>query len=160
MIQLQIQINQLILTIQQDQKWTPELIKELEDGRKEEVKRTIKYVYADGTKAADSVQETKEFKRSATINPVTGKITFGDWSPAQTFEAVNSPEIKNYTPNKATVPASEVTATAEDINETVVYTTKPVPLDPTNQQIQTHQMLLLNLKTKYQTIQKDVLTKN
>lgn len=112
-------------------KWTPELIKELEDGRKEEVKRTIKYVYADGTKAADSVQETKEFKRSATINPVTGKITFGDWSPAQTFEAVNSPEIKNYTPNKATVPASEVTATAEDINETVVYTTKPVPLDPT-----------------------------
>ena len=111
-------------------KWTPELIKELEDGRKEEVKRTINYVYADGKKAADSVEETKEFKRSATINPVTGKITFGDWSPAQTFEAVTSPEIKNYTPNKATVPASEVTATAEDINETVVYTTKPVTLDP------------------------------
>ena len=111
-------------------KWTPELIKELEDGRKEEVKRTIKYVYVDGTKAADSVEETKEFKRSATINPITGKITFGDWSPAQTFEAVTSPEIKNYTPNKATVPLSEVTATAEDINETVVYTTKPVTLDP------------------------------
>ncbi len=111
-------------------KWTPELIKELEDGRKEEVKRTIKYVYADGSKAADTVQETKEFKRSATINPVTGKITFGDWSPAQTFEAVTSPEIKNYTPNKATVPASEVTATAEDINETVVYTTKPSNIDP------------------------------
>ena len=111
-------------------KWTPELIKELEDGRKEEVKRTINYVYVDGKKAADSVEETKEFKRSATINPVTGKITFGEWSPAQTFEAVTSPEIKNYTPNKATVPASKVTATAEDINETVVYTTKPVTLDP------------------------------
>ena len=112
-------------------KWTPELIKELEDGRKEEVKRTINYVYADGKKAADSVQETKEFKRSATINPITGKITFGEWSPAnQTFGEVTSPEIKNYTPNKATVPASEVTATAEDINETVVYTTKPITLDP------------------------------
>ena len=111
-------------------KWTPELIKELEDGRKEEVKRTINYVYVDGKKAADSVEETKEFKRSATINPITGKITFGEWSPAQTFEAVTSPEIKNYTPNKVTVPASEVTATAEDINETVVYTTKPVTLDP------------------------------
>ena len=112
-------------------KWTPELIKELEDGRKEEVKRTINYVYVDGKKAADSVEETKEFKRSATINPVTGKITFGDWSPAnQTFGEVTSPEIKNYTPNKATVSASEVTATAEDINETVVYTTKPVTLDP------------------------------
>ena len=112
-------------------KWTPELIKELEDGRKEEVKRTIKYVYVDGTKAADTKEETKNFSRSATINPVTGKITFGEWSPAQTFGEVTSPEIKNYTPNKATVPASEVTATAEDINETVVYTTKPVPLDPT-----------------------------
>ena len=111
-------------------KWTPELIKELEDGRKEEVKRTINYVYVDGKKAADSVEETKEFKRSAIINPITGKITFGEWSPAQTFEAVTSPEIKNYTPNKTTVPASEVTATAEDINETVVYTTKPVTLDP------------------------------
>ena len=111
-------------------KWTPELIKELEDGRKEEVKRTIKYVYVDGTKAADTKEETKKFTRSATINPITGKITFGDWSPAQTFEAVTSPEIKNYTPNKVTVPASEVTATAEDINETVVYTTKPITLDP------------------------------
>ena len=111
-------------------KWTPELIKELEDGRKEEVKRTINYVYADGKKAADTKEETKEFTRSVIINPVTGKITFGDWSPAQTFEAVTSPEIKNYTPNKVTVPASEVTATAEDINETVVYTTKPVTLDP------------------------------
>ena len=111
-------------------KWTPELIKELEDGRKEEVKRTIKYVYADGSKAADSVQETKEFKRSATINPVTGKITFGDWSPAQTFEAVTSPKVTNFTPDKETVPASEVTATAEDINETVIYTTKPIKLDP------------------------------
>ena len=111
-------------------KWTPELIKELEDGRKEEVKRTIKYVYADGSKAADSVQETKEFKRSATINPVTGKITFGDWSPAQTFEAVTSPKVTNFTPDKETVPVSEVTATAEDINETVIYTTKPIKLDP------------------------------
>lgn len=111
-------------------KWTPELIKELEDGRKEEVKRTINYVYADGKKAADSVQETKEFKRSATINPVTGKITFGDWSPAQTFEAVTSPKVTNFTPDKETVPASEVTATAEDINETVIYTTKPTNVDP------------------------------
>ena len=59
---------------------------------KRKLKRTIKYVYADGSKAADSVQETKEFKRSATINPVSGKITFGDWSPAQTFEAVTSPK--------------------------------------------------------------------
>lgn len=111
-------------------KWTPELIKELEDGRKEEVKRTINYVYADGTKAKDSVEETKEFKRSATINPVTGKITFGEWSPAQTFEEKQSPTIDNYTPNKARVEAKEVTATADDITETVIYSTSKVPVNP------------------------------
>ena len=112
-------------------KWTPELIKELEDGRKEEVKRTINYVYADGTKAKDSVEETKEFKRSATINPVTGKITFGEWSAAQRFEEKQSPAIDNYTPDKASVEAKEVTATADDITETVVYRqTKPITVQP------------------------------
>ena len=111
-------------------KWTPELIKELEDGRKDEVKRTIKYVYADGKEAATPVEETKEFKRTATINPVTGKITFGDWSPAQTFGEVTSPEIKNYTPDKATVLAKEVAAGADDVTETVIYTTKPLSIDP------------------------------
>ena len=111
-------------------KWTPELIKELEDGRKEEVKRTINYIYSDGTKAKDSVEETKEFKRSATINPVTGKITFGDWSPAQRFDKVTSPTIEKYTPNRESVEAKEVTATADDITETVIYTPSKIPVDP------------------------------
>ena len=110
-------------------KWTPELIKELEDGRKEEVKRTIKYIYSDGTavedsnltSVADKKEKTLTFKRSATINPVTGKITFGDWSAAQTFEEVTSPAIDNAIVDRATVPEKEVTATADDITETVVY---------------------------------------
>ena len=110
-------------------KWTPELIKELEDGRKEEVKRTIKYIYSDGiavedsnlTSVADKKEKTLTFKRSATINPVTGKITFGDWSAAQTFEEVTSPAIDNAIVDRATVPAKEVIATADDITETVIY---------------------------------------
>ena len=110
-------------------KWTPELIKELEDGRKEEVKRTIKYIYSDGiavedsnlTSVADKKEKTLTFKRSATINPVTGKITFGDWSATQTFEEVTSPAIDNTIVDRATVPAKEVTATADDITETVIY---------------------------------------
>ena len=110
-------------------KWTPELIKELEDGRKEEVKRTIKYIYSDGisvedsnlTSVADKKEKTLTFKRSATINPVTGKITFGDWSAAQTFEEVTSPAIDNAIVDRATVPEKEVTATADDITEIVIY---------------------------------------
>ena len=120
-------------------KWTPELIKELEDGRKEEVKRTIKYIYSDGTavedsnltSVADKKEKTLTFKRSATINPVTGKITFGNWTPEkQSFEAVTSPAIDNYTPNKASVEAKEVTPTADDITETVIYSTSKVPVNP------------------------------
>jgi len=119
-------------------KWTPELIKELEEGRKEEVKRTIKYVYADGKKAADAVEETKEFKRTATINAVTGKITFGNWSEPQSFEPVTSPTIDKYAPNKENVPSATVKATDNDITETVIYNPKTIvidpnkPLDPTN----------------------------
>ena len=119
-------------------KWTPELVKELEEGRKAEVKRTIKYVYADGKKAADTVEETKEFKRTATINVVTGKITFGNWSEPQSFEAVTSPTIDKHTPNKENVPSATVKATDDDITETVIYNPKTIvidpnkPLDPTN----------------------------
>ena len=119
-------------------KWTPELVKELEEGRKEEVKRTIKYVYTDGKKAADTIEETKEFKRTATINVVTGKITFGNWSNPQSFEAVTSPTIDKYTPNKENVPNATVKATDNDITETVIYNPKTIvidpnkPLDPTN----------------------------
>ena len=120
-------------------KWTPELIKELEDGRKEEVKRTINYIYSDGTPVpaekltdvADKKESTLTFKRSATINPVTGKITFGNWTPEkQSFEAVTSPTIDKYTPNKASVEAKEVTPTADDITETVIYSTGKVTVDP------------------------------
>ena len=119
-------------------KWTPELVKELEEGRKSEVKRTIKYVYADGKKAADTVEETKEFKRTATINVITGKITFGNWSEPQSFEAVTSPTIDKHTPNKENVPSVTVKATDDDITETVIYNPKTIviepnkPLDPTN----------------------------
>ena len=111
-------------------KWTPELIKELEEGRTEDVKRTINYIYSDGTavedsnltSVADKKEKTLTFKRSATINPVTGKITFGNWTPAkQTFEEVTSPTIEGYIVDRATVPAKEVTETSGDITEVVVY---------------------------------------
>ena len=111
-------------------KWTPELIKELEEGRTEDVKRTIKYIYSDGTavedsnltSVADKKEKTLTFKRSATINPVTGKITFGNWKPAkQSFEEVTSPTIEGYIVDRATVPAKEVTEASGDITEVVVY---------------------------------------
>ena len=115
-------------------KWTEELIKAVKV--QEEVTRTIKYVYEDGTEVpadkltdvADKKVKTLTFTRPGKINVVTGKITYGDWSANQTFEAVTSPTINNYpatvvgaTPGTTVVSAKEVSATAIDFEEVVIY---------------------------------------
>ena len=125
-------------------KWTEDLIKAVKV--QEEVTRTIKYVYEDGTEVpadkladvADKKVKTLKFTRPGKINVVTGEITYGDWSADQTFDAVTSPIIENYiaavagvTPTTANVPAKTVTATDKDFEEVVVYKkAKPVTITP------------------------------
>ncbi|MFH0384586.1 YSIRK-type signal peptide-containing protein [Streptococcus sp. A18] len=87
----------------------------------EEVTRTIKYEYKDGTEAFATVTETKEFKRTASINLVTGEITYGDWTPAQDFEAVTSPLLAGYIADIKEVPTSTVNAEDADIEIVVTY---------------------------------------
>ncbi|KRM71732.1 hypothetical protein FC34_GL001391 [Lacticaseibacillus brantae DSM 23927] len=102
------------------------------------VQRTIHYVKAEGGQAfADEVQEV-QFKRSATLDWVTGAVTFGDWimqGDALTFPAVDSPALSGYTPDLTAVPESApVTADTPDSEQTVTYTAVPVvtpPTDPT-----------------------------
>ncbi|HFI0716845.1 TPA: mucus-binding protein, partial [Streptococcus suis] len=102
------------------------------DGLKESdlnqtVTRTIKYVYEDGSPVLNSdgnpliVTQTASFKRSATVNLVTGQVTYGAWSEAQTVPAVPSPIILGYYTETASVAAHTVTATDEDQSITVVY---------------------------------------
>ena len=129
-------------------KWTEDLIKAVKV--QEEVTRTIKYVYEDGTEVpaekltdvADKKVKTLKFTRPGKINVVTGEITYGDWSENQTFEAVKSPTIENYTaavagvtPTTPDVPAKTgVTATDKDFEEVVVYKkAKPVTITPTDE---------------------------
>ncbi|WP_261446823.1 mucin-binding protein, partial [Streptococcus mitis] len=124
-------------------KWTEDLIKAVKV--QEEVTRTIKYVYEDGTEVpaekltdvADKKVKTLTFTRPGKINVVTGEITYGDWSANQTFEKVTSPTIENYTaavagvtPTTPDVPTKEVAATDKDIEEVVVYKTKVITVDP------------------------------
>ena len=115
-------------------------------GLVEQVTRTINYVKNDGSKAADPVKETLTFTRKAKINAVTGEVTYLDndgnattkeaapWTPANndsTFDKVTSPSVPDYTPTRAEVPAKEnVTATDEDIVETVVYNPTKQTVDP------------------------------
>ena len=101
-------------------KW-PDPVKDVVN--KDDVTRTIHYVYEDGTKAKDDAAETLHFKRFAYVNLVTGHIDYRDWTTSDdTFDAVTSPVIKGYTADKLVVPVvSGVKAGAADTEEVVTY---------------------------------------
>ena len=112
----------------------------------ESVTQTITYVYADGQEASEPKTDTVTFSRTATLDPVTGAVTYGEWVAANsdtTFDAVASPVITGYVADKQTV--AEVTgiqATDADTDPVVTYTamgqwvpsypagTTDVPTDP------------------------------
>ena len=88
-----------------------------------EVKRNITYVYENGPKAGQEasapVEQTVRFTRTAEINSRTGEVVYtSDWTPEQTLAEVVSPEIKDYTVEKAKV--DELTVTHESKDSAVV----------------------------------------
>ena len=101
-------------------KW-PDPVKDVVN--KDDVTRTVKYVYEDGSKAKNDVTETLHFKRFSYVNLVTGHIDYRPWTTTDdTFDAVTSPVIKGYTADKLVVPAvSGVQAGAADTIEVVTY---------------------------------------
>ena len=107
------------------------------------VTRTITYVYADGTPVLNedgtpkTVTQEAKFTREAKVNLVTGEVIYGNWSEAKDLEEVKSPVVKGFLADKATVPATKVTADSENTTEVVTY--KPIgswvpkiPGQPTN----------------------------
>jgi len=101
-------------------KW-PDPVKDVVN--KDDVTRTVKYVYEDGSKAKDDVTESLHFKRFAYVNLVTGHIDYREWTTSDdTFDAVKSPVISGYTANKLVVPEVKgVKAGAKDVVEVVTY---------------------------------------
>ena len=89
------------------------------------VTRTINYVDANGKQMAPSVTQTITFTRNATVNEVTGQVTYTDWQPSgnDDYNAVESPAVKGYTPSTTQVGAvNNVPATATNTVTNVVYT--------------------------------------
>lgn len=89
-------------------------------------KQTIHYVYADGLahqgKAADDNVQQLSFKRDGYNDEVTGIDHWNAWTPANSnYNAVDSPVIQGYTPNKSIVEKSTVNPTDKDIEITVTY---------------------------------------
>ena len=91
-----------------------------------EVKRNITYVYENGPKAGQEasapVEQKARFTRTAEINSRTGEVTYTtDWTPEQKLVEVVSPEIKNYTVDKAKVAELAVTHESKDSVVVVKY---------------------------------------
>ena len=109
------------------------------------ITRTIKYVYADGTKAKDDVVQKLRFRGTAIIDKVTGEVIILDedgrkisdgikWTALDgtTFIQVISPDIAGYTPDRKEIGSLEnIDSNTDDIIETVVYNKDIVdPVDP------------------------------
>ncbi|MDW8743692.1 LPXTG cell wall anchor domain-containing protein [Streptococcus suis] len=89
------------------------------------VTRTIEYKYIDenGAEASATVTQTATFTRTATVDKVTGEVTYADWTSADAeLDRVDSPAIQGYTPNMTNVPALTVNADTEDQSVVVIYT--------------------------------------
>ena len=86
------------------------------------ITRTIKYVNTAGQEVAPTVTQKVTFTRTATINDVTGQITYSNWiSSNNNFSQVTSPTITGYTPSQKVTPTVTVDPETADQNVTVTY---------------------------------------
>lgn len=88
------------------------------------VNRTINYKMSDGSKAPDSVHDTLTYTANTLVDKVTGEILSTDWSPAQDFKDVTSPEVAHYVPDRTVVSNKGISHDHADIVEEVIYTPK------------------------------------
>ncbi|MDK7953379.1 mucin-binding protein [Lactobacillus paragasseri] len=97
------------------------------------VNETITYIYDNGKEAAPTYNTSVEFTQAGKLDLVTNKEELNDWSPvSNTFIAVTSPVIKNYTADQKQIAAQAVQPNSSDLSFQVVYTAVPVqPTKPT-----------------------------
>ncbi|MDE7056516.1 MAG: mucus-binding protein, partial [Lactobacillus sp.] len=97
--------------------------------RDKEVNQVIHYVYEDGSQAApDYKGVTLVFTQTGTRDTITGEVVWdGEWTPSQSFEVVESPDIKGYHTERPVVEAYDIVVDNSnfdqslDKEDTVVY---------------------------------------
>lgn len=99
------------------------------DSLEQTVTRTITYQYASGESAAETVNQSVTFNRTATFDMATGKqLTYGDWTvaPGQSalLAAVTSPTITGYQASVTEVEAASVTSHDKPHLIAITYTAK------------------------------------
>ena len=98
---------------------------------KKTVNETVSYVDQNGHVLDTPHTASVNFTRPVSTDAVTGAKTYGPWSAAQSFDAVKSPELKGYTPDRAEIGAQTVSGDASNLDFTVIYT-KDAPTKPVN----------------------------
>ncbi|MCJ1970454.1 mucin-binding protein [Lactococcus carnosus] len=90
-----------------------------------QVSRTIRYIYADGTKAADAITTGINFNRTATRDEVTGEMKYSAWQSRDgitKFEAITSPTIAGYTADDLKIDTEDnINGDTKDKSYTVTY---------------------------------------
>ena len=99
------------------------------DDLNKKIKRTINITTLDGK--TQIITQTAEFTRTATVDEVTGEITYGPWSKNVVLSSVDVPNIPGYEPS-ATVP--EIMVTPDDHDMTVNITYKKIDSDKATDQ--------------------------
>ena len=82
------------------------------------VARTINITTPDGK--TQTITQKAEFTRSATVDEVTGEVTYGPWSKNVVLESVDVPNIHGYVPS-ASVPEITVTPNDQDMTINITY---------------------------------------
>ena len=85
------------------------------------VTRTINVISPDGK--TTTIKQPVTLQRSATVDDVTGQITYKAWSTGN-WEEYDTPKISGYTPSQAKVSATTVDGNTQDLTVTITYSAK------------------------------------
>lgn len=129
------------------------------------VTRTINITTPDGK--TQTITQKAEFTRSATVDEVTGEVTYGSWSKNVVLKSVDVPNIPGYVPS-ASVPEITVTPNDQDMTINITYKklilarqqTKAAMLPMVVKQRMAVQRLVKPLKTASQVKPKTMLVLN
>ena len=93
-----------------------------QDDLNKSITRTIIFKDPNGKDVAKTITRTIKAHRDATVNIVTGDVTYTDWVVDGSFDSVPVPPVTGYTPDKTTVPKVEKPQVGQKYDTNVVYT--------------------------------------
>ena len=98
--------------------------------------------------APQVITQTTHLTRTATVDEVTGEVTYGDWTTGQ-WDAYEVPTVDGYMANQSEVPAVDVTS--ETTSQEIVIDYVAVPTTPSNHQTDANQVTAATPNAPLQT---------